>query len=479
MSVLQPISYGLVHQVGPGTGARGFGSYKADNTETIRPYQQEASSPIGRGYPMGIVSGAPTVYDPRAGIKEDPVVVLLKKILGMKTVVDKAPDAGFMSNKQVYVGGDYGMGGGGGGNVVVGNTLGQAPAKRVYDDSTVVPSSSNSFKSAIGTSERVYDDSTVAPSSSNSFKSAIGKSSSLNVDTSIDYSGMGLSEVYEQRWDDWIDVVGDALDEGSFYGLEKSAIVGSEGADSRLEALEQLDDILLELRILDLDSDRGMVRRYRNSDVYYAGLAELTGEISFDEAYGKLLTATDEDRITLRREILDYLKKTGVDVLSKSTIEANVLKRTNNQGSMTSSGSSFSGDIDIARGGSSRRSSLLSRRSSMFSNSSTKGPIRMPGDWPAPIAPGVWISPNQNLAKFLSIRGQGVDGTTNKETRKKPYSNERPKRLAAKLPPMPKAYPSSSSSGNSSGVSFNPKKPDTSKAFNRTSKKKKNFTKKK
>ena len=70
---------------------------------------------------MGIVSGRPTVYDPRAGIKEDPVVVLLKKILGMKTVVEKAPDAGFMKNDQVYVGGDSGIGGGGGGDVVVGD----------------------------------------------------------------------------------------------------------------------------------------------------------------------------------------------------------------------------------------------------------------------------------------------------------------------------------------------------------------------
>lgn len=79
----------------------GFGSYKADNTELIRPYQQEASSPIGRGYPISVVSGAPTVYDPRAGIKEDPVVVLLKKILGMKTVIEKATDAGFMSTVSV------------------------------------------------------------------------------------------------------------------------------------------------------------------------------------------------------------------------------------------------------------------------------------------------------------------------------------------------------------------------------------------
>lgn len=101
MSVLQPISYGLVHQIGPGSGARGFGSYKADNTDTLRPYQQESSSPIGRAYPMGIVSGAPTVYDPRAGIQEDPVVVLLKKVLGMKTVVEKKPDAGFMTTVSV------------------------------------------------------------------------------------------------------------------------------------------------------------------------------------------------------------------------------------------------------------------------------------------------------------------------------------------------------------------------------------------
>jgi hypothetical protein len=84
MSVLQPISYGLVHQVGPGRGGRGFGSYKADNTETIRPYQQEASSPIGRGYPMSVVSGAPTVYDPRAGIKEDPVVTVRRSLTNMR-----------------------------------------------------------------------------------------------------------------------------------------------------------------------------------------------------------------------------------------------------------------------------------------------------------------------------------------------------------------------------------------------------------
>jgi len=84
MSVLQPISYGLVHQVGPGRGAKGFGSYKADNTETIRPYQQEASSPIGRAYPMGIVSGAPTVYDPIAGIKEDPVVTVRRSFTNMR-----------------------------------------------------------------------------------------------------------------------------------------------------------------------------------------------------------------------------------------------------------------------------------------------------------------------------------------------------------------------------------------------------------
>ena len=84
MSVLQPISYGLVHQIGPGSGARGFGSYRADNTELIRPYQQENSSPIGRAYPMGIVSGRPTVYDPRAGIREDPVVTVRRSLTNMR-----------------------------------------------------------------------------------------------------------------------------------------------------------------------------------------------------------------------------------------------------------------------------------------------------------------------------------------------------------------------------------------------------------
>jgi len=115
----------------------GFGSYKADNTELIRPYQQESSSPIGRGYPMGIVSGAPTVFDPSAGVQDDPVVALLKQLLGQKPVVHKAPDAGFKSNDQVYTTSepslelpgrtlgaapaDRGLGGGGGGDVVYPN----------------------------------------------------------------------------------------------------------------------------------------------------------------------------------------------------------------------------------------------------------------------------------------------------------------------------------------------------------------------
>ena len=413
MSVLQPSSYGLVHQVGPGTGGRGFGSYKADNTELIRPYQQESSSPIGRGYPMGIVSGAPTVYDPRAGIQEDPVVVLLKKLLGMKSpVVTKAPDAGFRSNEQVYPTSGQAL-------ELPGRTLGAAPADRglggggggsvVESASTDYGSSLNKYKSELAGL------SSATPSTTASFKSAEG-SSSLNVDTDISYSS--LSEVYEQRWDDWIDVIGSALDEGSFYGLEKSAIVGSERYDPRLEALEQLDDILLELRILNLDSDRGMSRRYRNSDVYYAGLAELTGEISFDDTFAYLVQASDEERIAARKEILDKLKERGIVVLSKSTIEANVLSRTKNQGTpsmMNSSGSSLSG-VDIAR----RPSSQMSMGSS----------ARPEGYWDRRGSLG------SRRSSLLSSR-------------------------------------KSSSSGNSSGVSFDPKKPDTSKAFDRPSRRKK------
>ena len=61
MSVLQPISYGLVHQVGPGTGGRGFGSYKADNTELIvsRRLTNPAVAPVPAGEQLPNWKGIP------------------------------------------------------------------------------------------------------------------------------------------------------------------------------------------------------------------------------------------------------------------------------------------------------------------------------------------------------------------------------------------------------------------------------------
>lgn len=102
MSVLQPISFGLVHQVGPGSGAKGYGSYQADNTATMRPYQQQSASPIGRGYPITVISGDPTFFTP--DVKEDPIVTLLKMLVnqGKKVVAEKEPDAGFRNNLPVF-----------------------------------------------------------------------------------------------------------------------------------------------------------------------------------------------------------------------------------------------------------------------------------------------------------------------------------------------------------------------------------------
>lgn len=424
---------------------------------------------------MGIVSGAPTVYDPRAGIQEDPVVVLLKKVLGMKTVVEKKPDAGFMANEQVYVGGDSGIGGGGGGNVVVsGRPLGQAPADGY---------------SQLGAST-AYSASTQSLSGLPPMPTAYSESENINssiINSEISYSS--VKEVYEERWDNFIDEIGSILnDQDSFYGIEIGAIVGSEIPDERLDQLRILDDILLDLRVLNLESDRGMARRFRNADVYFAGLAELTGEVSFDDAMEKLLTATDEDRISLRKEILDYLKKIGIEVLDKSVIEANIGERTANQGTESMySGSSMS--IDEARRGSSsgaisantlsqgfyRRGSIGSRRSSLLSSGSS-----MSIDKPS-LAPMPGAYPYRDSTTSSSSRKSSRSSSSNSSSSRKSMfgvnaPGARPgvwKRKASSSSSGNSGV--SSSSGNSSGVSYKPGN-DTSKAFSRPSAKKKRFT---
>lgn len=124
MSVLQPISFGLLQQDGPGDGAKGYGSYQADNTDVMRPYQQKGASPIGRGYSVSVISGNPTFFTP--DVKEDPIVTLLKMLVnqGTKVVAEKEPDAGFRNNLPVFPP----AGPAGDPSTTGGNALGAVPA---------------------------------------------------------------------------------------------------------------------------------------------------------------------------------------------------------------------------------------------------------------------------------------------------------------------------------------------------------------
>lgn len=293
MSVLQPISYGLVHQIGPGSGARGFGSYKADNTELIRPYQQESSSPIGRGYPMGIVSGSPTVYDPRAGIKEDPVVVLLKKILGMKTVVDKAPDAGFMSNKQVYVGGDSGMGGGGGGNVVVGNTLGQMPAGQrpnEYQDSELSSDASTTVQQRIGNwLDRV--------------KLALNNFMWEKDSSVIEGSAFGGSIYGTAQGTEY----GTASEYGSEYSLPVIP-----GVYNPVDDLEILHDMYSTVMKASLAENEAMRKKFGEINAYYGAMAIAIGLAPY-EVMASLQNADHEEKKELANEIFEAFKANVIE----------------------------------------------------------------------------------------------------------------------------------------------------------------------
>lgn len=292
MSVLQPISYGLVHQIGPGSGARGFGSYKADNTELIRPYQQESSSPIGRGYPISVISGAPTVYDPRAGIKEDPVVVLLKKILGMKTVVDKAPDAGFMSNEQVYVGGDSGMGGGGGGNVVVGNTLmpaGQRPNE--YQDSELSSDTPTTAQQRIGNwLDRV--------------KLALNNFMWEKDSSVIEGSAFGGS-IYGTA------TQGTEYGTASEYGSEYSLPV-MPSLYNPVDDLEILHDMYSTVMKASLAENEAMRKKFGEINAYYGAMAIAIGLAPY-EVMASLNSADHEEKKELANEIFEAFKANVIE----------------------------------------------------------------------------------------------------------------------------------------------------------------------
>jgi hypothetical protein len=387
MSVLQPISYGLVHQIGPGRGARGFGSYQADNTETIRPYQQEASSPFGRGYPMSVVSGAPTVYDPRAGIKEDPVVVLLKKILGMKTVVEKAPDAGFRSN--VYVEGAE-TGPGGNGQVVLDRTLGEAPRERVYDDSTDY-GSLNEFKSELA----------ALSSATPSFKSA------------------------NDRIDEWFDDLKDILQTrdvgvstGSAFGIDAST-----STDINLKVLDDLNTIFENTRIQYVQ-ERGAMREAAQ---YIAKMVD----------YLQLTPLTYEDAAVLRRPDLDTKDAVRIVDNIKENYKAEISRRVREATSII-----LAEDEEITK--KKQLSNSWTSTMPIYEGANAVGarPGVAPTGRPPMVSTGAGYSVRSRAGRF-----------------------ENPGRRAS--------ISSSTSSGNSFGESFDPSKPDTSKAFNRASKKKK------
>ena len=340
----------------------GFGSYKADNTELIRPYQQESSSPIGRGYPMSVVSGAPTVFDPRAGIQEDPIVMLLKKLLGEKPVVQKAPDAGFKSNEQVYPTSGQAL-------EAPGRTLGAKPASLAGSTDY---GSLNQFKSELAN----------LSSATESFKTA--DSSSLNVNTTINYSGLSSGQKsFEDAWADWVTDLQDALDGADYEGLEKN--VATNGLDKRaLDIIQTLDDILLETRVLNLDSDSAMGRRFKSSNVYYAGLAALTGEYTFGQAFD-MLTKTDNLRLD-RQRIIDAVKERGIEV-AESALAGNI----------TSSGSSLGID-DAAEYAKYRKSSSGSFGGSLPSPLPSSGSFG--GSLPSPL-PG--MQPGATATRPLTI----------------------------------------------------------------------------
>ena len=281
MSVLQPISYGLVHQVGPGTGGRGFGSYKADNTELIRPYQQESSSPIGRGYPMSVVSGRPTVYDPSVRIQEDPIVMLLKQLLGKKTAVEKAPDAGFRSNEQVYPTSGQAI-------EMPNRTLGDAPADR-----------------GLGGGGNVVVDASTDYGSLNEFKSELGKLSAP-------------SEHYSVK--SWLDNLPEILDNVKFEGREIGVQTEFDQADPAVDFLLDQLDALQALYESVVRANEGELKRYRSANEYYAAMAESSGVARYETVLSALNNQGADEIVLLKQDILREFNKLVRDKAGELTM---------------------------------------------------------------------------------------------------------------------------------------------------------------
>ncbi len=292
MSVLQPISFGLVHQVGPGSGAKGYGSYQADNTATMRPYQQQSASPIGRGYPITVISGGPTFFTP--DVKEDPIVTLLKMLVdqGKKVVAEKEPDAGFRNNLPVFPP----EGPAGDPQPAGGRALGAVP---VGDRPNAGPGSDSFYTVSEGSTDY---------GSLNEFKPELAQLVNIdrwadNVKNELTASILGKEDVGVQT--------GPAFGRGAG---SQTKITG--------EAVEELGK-LMEANISSYEMERGLLRtetgRFRTATQYIAGMIDYLNltPLSFED----ILILNEGEDVDEVKRIVDGVVETYQFELNKRITE--------------------------------------------------------------------------------------------------------------------------------------------------------------
>ena len=321
---------------------------------------------------MSVVSGRPTVYDATFQ-REDPLITLLKQVLGKKTVVEKAPDAGFRSNEQVYPTSGPGID-------PPGKTLGAAPADRGLGG---------------GGGGNVVVDASTDYGSLNEFKSELGK---LSAPTD-----------YQSIVGDWLDNLPVLLNNGGFEGREIGVQTDRNNFDVLLDELNFLQGVYEKV----LRANEGEIKRYRSANEYYAAMAESAGVSSYETVLNVLKRHGVEEVLELKQDILAEFNKLVRDKAVELTMR----------------------EVKDA----STQLALDSRNPFQYQGANAPGakPGLAPTQKPPMLHTGAKYSVKQRAGRF-----------------------ENPRRS------------SSSSSGNTSGESFDPKRPDTSKAFDRPGKKK-------
>ena len=205
-------------------------------------------------------------------------------MLGQKTVVEKAPDAGFRSNEQVYTTSerllelpgrtlgaapaDRGLGGGGGGDVVV-------------DESTDY-GSLNEFKSELG---KLF-----APSEHNSVKA-------------------------------WLNSLPEILENVDFEGREIGVQTEFDQADATVDFLLDQLDALQTLYESVVRAHEGEIKRYRSANEYYAAMAEAAGVARFENVLAALNNQGAEEIVLLKQDILREFNKLVRDKAGELTMK--------------------------------------------------------------------------------------------------------------------------------------------------------------